>query len=181
MSVFQVPRLFSSGRCSVFPEGCGLDCILCPSWRLCTAGFTAPALPGYLHLHCVLESAPALPAYLHLHCVLELSNKDCLFSLAIGSRASVPWQNDLAKMDPASASDLRGFLSHSNSRMDHQDEQMCDAVDPCRSTAGRFRSGKQNKMMAWPVDVNERWLLFTVRRKNIQWWEYLHKCSVKKK
>ncbi len=56
----------------------------------CTAGFTAPALPGYLHLHCVLESAPALPAYLHLHCVLELSNKDCLFSLAIGSRASVP-------------------------------------------------------------------------------------------
>ncbi len=118
MSVFQVPRLFS------IPEGCGLDCILCPSWRLCTAGFTAPALPGYLHLHCVLESAPALPAYLHLHCVLELSNKDCLFSLAIGSRASVPWQNDLTKMDPASASDLRGFLSHSNSRIDHQDEQM---------------------------------------------------------
>ncbi len=61
------------------PGGCGLDWILCPSWRLCTAGFTAPALPGYLHLHCVLESAPALPAYLHLHCVLELSNKDCLF------------------------------------------------------------------------------------------------------
>ncbi len=28
-----------------FPEGCGLDCILCPSWRLGTAGFTAPALP----------------------------------------------------------------------------------------------------------------------------------------
>ncbi len=27
-------------------------------------------------------------------------------------------------MDPASASDLRGFLSHSNSRMDHQDEEM---------------------------------------------------------
>ncbi len=27
-------------------------------------------------------------------------------------------------MDPASASDLRGFLSHSNSHMDHQDEQM---------------------------------------------------------
>ncbi len=27
-------------------------------------------------------------------------------------------------MDPASASDLRGFLSHSNSRMDRQDEQM---------------------------------------------------------
>ncbi len=27
-------------------------------------------------------------------------------------------------MDPASASDLRGFLSHRNSRRDHQDEQM---------------------------------------------------------
>ncbi len=78
VSVFQVLRLFSPGRVSVFPEGCGLDCILCPSWRLCTAG---------LHLHCVLESAPALPAYLLLHCVLELSNKDYLFSLAIGSRA----------------------------------------------------------------------------------------------
>ncbi len=87
VSVFQVLRLFSPGRCSVFLK----DWILCPSWRLCTAGFTAPALPGYLHLHCVLESAPALPAYLHLHCVLELSNKDCLFSLAIGSRASVSW------------------------------------------------------------------------------------------
>ncbi len=39
-----------SGGCSrlvafqYFPEGCGLDCILCPGWRLCTAGFTAPAL-----------------------------------------------------------------------------------------------------------------------------------------
>ncbi len=53
--------------------------MLCPSWRLCTAGLTAPALLDCLHLHCVLESAPALPGYLHLHCVLELSNKDCLF------------------------------------------------------------------------------------------------------
>ncbi len=63
------------------PGGCGLDWILCPSWRLCTAGLTAPALPDCLtlHLHYVLESAPALPGYLHLHCVLELSNKDCLF------------------------------------------------------------------------------------------------------
>ncbi len=40
-----------SGGCSrlvafqYFPEGCRLDCILCPGWRLCTAGFTAPALP----------------------------------------------------------------------------------------------------------------------------------------
>ncbi len=45
VSVFQVPRLFLPGGVSVFPEGCGLDCILCLSWRLCTAGFTAPALP----------------------------------------------------------------------------------------------------------------------------------------
>ncbi len=42
VSVFQVRRLFSPGRVSVFPEG----------WRLCTAGFTAPALPVLLHLHC---------------------------------------------------------------------------------------------------------------------------------
>ncbi len=42
------------------PGGCGLDWILCPSWRLCTAGLTAPALPDCLHLHCVLEYAPPL-------------------------------------------------------------------------------------------------------------------------
>ncbi len=67
-------------------------------WTVFSARAGDSALPGllhlhcrgYLHLHCVLESAPALPAYLHLHCVLELSNKDYLFSLAIGSRASVP-------------------------------------------------------------------------------------------
>ncbi len=40
--------------------GCGLYWILCPSWRLCTAGLTAPALPNCLHLHCVWS--------LHLHC-----------------------------------------------------------------------------------------------------------------
>ncbi len=32
-------------------EGADWTVFLCPSWRLCTAGFTAPALPGYLHLH----------------------------------------------------------------------------------------------------------------------------------
>ncbi len=41
VSVFQVRRLVAF---QYFPEGCGLDCILCPGWRLCTAGFTAPAL-----------------------------------------------------------------------------------------------------------------------------------------
>ncbi len=69
VSVFQVRRLFSPGRVSVFPEG----------WRLCTAGFTAPALP--------MISAPPLcfgvctctASLSHLHCVLELSNKDYLF------------------------------------------------------------------------------------------------------
>ncbi len=93
VSVFQVLKLVSPGRVSVY---------LCPSWRLCTAGFTAPALPMIsappLCLESApplcLESAPALPAYLtstvfgvctctaslsHLHCVLELSNKDYLF------------------------------------------------------------------------------------------------------
>ncbi len=88
MSVFQVLRLFSPGRCSVFLKGA--DWTEFSARAGDSAGFTAPALPGYLHLHCVLESAPALPANLHLHCVLELSNKDCLFSLAIGSRAFVP-------------------------------------------------------------------------------------------
>ncbi len=71
-----------SRGCSVFLKGA--------DWTVFSARARDSALPGYLHLHCVLESAPALPAYLHLHCVLELSNKDCLFSLAIGSRASVP-------------------------------------------------------------------------------------------
>ncbi len=81
MSVFQVLRLFSPGRCSVFLKGA--------DWTEFSARAGDSALPGLLHLDCVLESAPALPAYLHLHCVLELSNKDCLFSLAIGSQASV--------------------------------------------------------------------------------------------
>ncbi len=79
VSVFQVPRLFSPGRVSVFPEGCGLDCILCPSWRFCTARFTAPALPMISAPPLCLESASALPAYLHLHCVLELSIKTIYF------------------------------------------------------------------------------------------------------
>ncbi len=74
---------------SVFPEGCGLDCILCPSWRLCTAGFTAPALP----------MISALPLGFGVcTCTASLSSpplcfgvvKDYIFSLAIGSRASVP-------------------------------------------------------------------------------------------
>ncbi len=72
VSVFQVRRLFSPGHVSVYSLT-GPDCILCPGWKLCTAGFTAPARPIDLHLHCVLESAPALPAHLHIHCILECS------------------------------------------------------------------------------------------------------------
>ncbi len=34
----------------------------------------------------------------------------------------LPWQNELTKMDPASASELREILSNSNTRMDRQEE-----------------------------------------------------------
>ncbi len=49
--------------------------------------------------------------------------KTICFHSQLDLELSVPWQNDLTKMDPASASELRDFLSRSNSRMDHQDEQ----------------------------------------------------------
>ncbi len=109
-----------SGGCSrlvafsIFPEG----------WRLCTAGFTAPALP--------MISAPPL-CFGVCTCTASLSSPPLCFGVVkkrlsvfhsrLDLELSVLWQNDLTKMDPASASELRDFLSRSNSRMDHQDEQ----------------------------------------------------------
>ncbi len=78
VSVFQVLKLFSPGRVSVY---------LCPSWRLCTAGFTAPALPMISAPPLCLESAPALPAYLTSTVFWSCLIKTICFSLAIGSRA----------------------------------------------------------------------------------------------
>ncbi len=48
-----------------------LETLRCRVYCTCTTGLSAPPL--------CLESVPALPGYLHLHCVLELDNKDCLF------------------------------------------------------------------------------------------------------
>ncbi len=62
-------------------RGCSRLVAVQYSWRVRTGLYSLPELET---LHCRW--------YLHLHCVLELSNKDCLFSLAIGSRASVLWQ-----------------------------------------------------------------------------------------
>ncbi len=70
-----------------------------------------------------LESAPALPAYLTSTVFWSCQIKTICFHSQLDLELSVPWQNDLTKMDPASASELRDFLSRSNSRMDHQDEQ----------------------------------------------------------
>ncbi len=70
-----------------------------------------------------LESAPALPAYLTSTVFWSCQIKTICFQSQLDLELSVPWQNDLTKMDPASASELRDFLSRSNSRMDHQDEQ----------------------------------------------------------
>ncbi len=78
VSVFQVLKLFSPGRVSVY---------LCPSWRLCTAGFTAPALPMISAPPLCLESAPALPAHLTSTVFWSCLIKTICFSLAIGSRA----------------------------------------------------------------------------------------------
>ncbi len=56
------------------------------SWRVRTG---LNSLPELETLHCRVYytctctaglSAPALPGYLHVHCVLELSNKDCLLT-----------------------------------------------------------------------------------------------------
>ncbi len=89
VSVFQVRRLFSPGRVSVYS-------LMGADWTVFSARAGDSALPGllhlhcrwdlhlhgrwYLHLHCVLESAPALPAHLHIHCILECSNKDSVFN-----------------------------------------------------------------------------------------------------
>ncbi len=78
VSVFQVLKLFSPVRVSVY---------LCPSWRLCTAGFTAPALPMISAPPLCLESAPALPAHLTSTVFWSCLIKTICFSLAIGSRA----------------------------------------------------------------------------------------------
>ncbi len=88
-SLCQSSRSWSCSRLVAFqyiPVGCGLDCILCPSWRLCTAGFTAPALPMISAPPLCLESAPALPAYLTSTVFWSCQIKT-LLSLAIGSRA----------------------------------------------------------------------------------------------
>ncbi len=94
VSVFQVRRLFAPGHVSVYSLT-GPDCILCPGWKLCTAGFTAPALP--------MRSAPArpmisAPPLCSGVCTCTASSSShplyfgvfqikILFSLAIGSRA----------------------------------------------------------------------------------------------
>ncbi len=78
VSVFQVLKLFLPGRVSAY---------LCPSWRLCTAGFTAPALSMISAPPLCLESAPALPAYLTSTVFWSCLIKTICFSLAIGSRA----------------------------------------------------------------------------------------------
>ncbi len=54
-----------------FPEGCGLDCILCPSWRLCTADDICTSTVFWsLHLHCQLIFTSTVFWSLHLHCQL---------------------------------------------------------------------------------------------------------------
>ncbi len=71
VSVFQVLKLFSPGRVSVYP------------CRVRTGLYSLPELET---LHCRVYCT-CTASLSHLHCVLELSNKDYLFSLAIGSRA----------------------------------------------------------------------------------------------
>ncbi len=92
-SVVSLPRSRGCSRLVAFQyslKGADWTVFSARAGDSCTAGFTAPALPMISAPPLCLESASALPAYLHLHCVLELSNKDYIFSLAIGSRASVP-------------------------------------------------------------------------------------------
>ncbi len=78
VSVFQVRRLFSPGHVSV-DSLTGPDCILCPGWKLCSAGLTAPALP--------MRSAPARPLISSHPLYFGVFQIKILFSLAIGSRA----------------------------------------------------------------------------------------------
>ncbi len=94
-SLCQSSRSWSCSRLVVFqyiPVGCGLDCILCPSWRLCTAGFTAPALPMISAPPLCLESAPALPAYLTSTVFWSCQIKTICFHSQLDLELSVPWQ-----------------------------------------------------------------------------------------
>ncbi len=95
-SLCQSSRSWSCSRLVAFqyiPVGCGLDCILCPSWRLCTAGFTAPALPMISAPPLCLESAPALPAYLTSTVFWSCQIKTICFHSQLDLELSVPWQS----------------------------------------------------------------------------------------
>ncbi len=75
MSVFQVLRLFSPGRCSVFLKGA--------DWTEFSARAGDSALPGLLHLHCrvictstVFWSCQIKTVYFHSQLDLELLFRD---------------------------------------------------------------------------------------------------------
>ncbi len=87
VSVFQVLKLFSPGRVSVYPCRVRtglyslpeLETLHCRVYCTCTADDICTST--------VFGVCTCTASLSHLHCVLELSNKDYLFSLAIGSRA----------------------------------------------------------------------------------------------
>ncbi len=94
----------------------GLETLSYPVYCTCTAAeiFTCTAD----------RSTPARPVFSsHPLYFGVFQIKISVFHSLLDPELSVPWQNDLTKMDPASASELRDFLARSNSRMDHQDEQ----------------------------------------------------------
>ncbi len=87
VSVFQILKLFSPGRVSVYPCRVRtglyslpeLETLHCRVYCTCTADDICTST--------VFGVCTCTASLSHLHCVLELSNKDYLFSLAIGSRA----------------------------------------------------------------------------------------------
>ncbi len=87
VSVFQVLKLFSPGRVSVYPCRVRtglyslpeLETLHCRVYCTCTADDICTSTAFGV---CTCTASLS-----HLHCVLELSNKNYLFSLAIGSRA----------------------------------------------------------------------------------------------
>ncbi len=85
LSVFQVLRLFSPSRCSVFLEGA--------DWTEFSARAGDSALPGLLHLHCRVICTSTVFWRLHLHCQLICTSTvfwSCQIKTVYFTRASVP-------------------------------------------------------------------------------------------
>ncbi len=93
VSVFQVLKLFSPGRVSVYPCRVRTGLYSLPELETLHCRVTAPALPMISAPPLCLESAPALPAYLTSTVFWSCQIKTICFHSQLDLELSVPWHN----------------------------------------------------------------------------------------